>query len=287
MTMRIPRLAEPGETIVGSGFSVSPGGKGSNQAVAARRLGAEVDLLTCIGPDELGRGAQELWTREGVGHEDVKVGTLPTMVGIILVEPGGENRIAIAPGALDELRPDDVLGFAARVAAADLCMVGLEIPVETAVAALQLARRVGTATLLNPAPARPLPDAAWDLIDYLTPNRLEAGGLLEIAAHTLAPAALLDGLRRRCPGAIALTLGADGVLVAAAGTDLVQSIPAAAVSRVVDTTGAGDAFNGALAVALADGAPLAAAAAFANRAGAHAVQHADVIPSLPYRGDLP
>lgn len=287
ITVRVPRMMEAGETLRGSGFSSSPGGKGSNQAIGARRLGAEVELCSCVGPDDFGRAARALWDAEGVGHAHVREGSLPTMVGVILVEPGGENRIAIAPGALDELRPEDVAAFGDCIAEADICVVGLEIPLDPALEALRVARRVGTPTLLNPAPALPLPAEAWGLIDHLTPNRQEAAVLLG-AEGSLEPEAAISALRARLPrgGSVVLTLGSRGALALPAGHERPELIAPLPVPRVVDTTGAGDAFTAALAVALAEGSSVVEAATFANRAGAHAVQHEDVVPALPYRRDL-
>jgi ribokinase len=286
MTMVVPRLPTVGETLLGGNFALGPGGKGSNQAICAQRLGAEVEFLTCIGPDNFGRDAHELWAREGVSAKHVKTGTRSTMVGFILVEPGGENRIVVAPGALDELGSLEVETFAPIIESADLCLVSLEIPVETAVTALRVARRVGTPTLLNPAPAAPLPDEAWSFIDYLTPNSSEAQ-ILTNTVNAMPPATpdeLVSLLRAYFNGVVILTLGKDGALV-----DDKQSrmyVPAIPPRQIVDTTGAGDAFAAALAVAITEGQPLLEAAHFAAAAGAHAVSIAQVIPSLPYRRDL-
>ncbi|MGH7922544.1 MAG: ribokinase, partial [Candidatus Dormibacteraceae bacterium] len=210
MTMRVPRMVEAGETLVAASFDVGPGGKGSNQAIGASRLGATADLLTCVGPDEFGRAARGRWEEERVGAGKVRTGTRPTMVGLILVEPGGENRIVIAPGALDELSPADVRRFRSEIARADLCAVVLEIPLETALAALRMAREVGTPTLLNPAPAVPLPADAWPSIDYLTPNRGEASRLVDGAAGD--PEGAVAALRQRFGGTIVLTLGSEGAI---------------------------------------------------------------------------
>ncbi len=285
MTMTVPRIPAPGETLQATGFDLGAGGKGSNQAICARRLGAEVEFLTCVGPDDFGAAARALWEREGVGASYLKVGTRPTMVGFILVEPNGENRITIAPGALDELGPEEVERFRPAIEAADLCLVGLEIPLPTATAALEMARRVGTPTLLNPAPARPLSERTLALVDYLTPNRGEAQALLGWEGEE-EPEALLAGLRQRCPGGVVLTLGGEGALLAPAGGD-VRRVPAVVPRRVVDTTGAGDAFNAALAVALAEGQGLERAVACACAAGAHAVETLGVIDALPYRHQIP
>lgn len=283
MTMNIPRLPEAGETMRGGPFAAGPGGKGSNQAIGACRLGVEVDVVTCVGPDAFGQEARELWRREGVGAQSIKTGTQPTMVGFILIEPGGENRIVIAPGALEELTPADIRERAALIARADLCLVSLEISLETAIEALRVAREVGTPTLLNPAPAVTLPDDAWSLIDYLTPNAGEARLLANLDA-TAAPNAILARLRQRYSGVLVLTQGKDGAILA--GAEGLFSFPPVRPRRVVDTTGAGDAFTAAFAVAIVEKMPLREAVRFAAAAGAFAVETAEVIPSLPRRDEL-
>ncbi|MFF7901434.1 ribokinase [Streptomyces sp. NPDC088817] len=285
LTMRVPKAPAAGETVSGGVFDPGPGGKGSNQAIAAARLGAEVSLLTAVGDDDFGRSARELWQCEGVGAEHVLTAGAPTMVGFILVEPSGENRIAIAPGALDELDAAAVAPFRAEIASADILVVSMEIPEEAVVTALRLGRETGTRTLLNPAPARPLPDACWPLIDVITPNQTEAPVLLGLdEGHGLSDEELIHSLRERTGGAAVLTRGGEGALIAqASGT---TAVPPHAAPTVVDTTGAGDSFTAALAVALAEGQPLERAAEFAAAAGAHTVTIAGVVPALPTRDQL-
>ncbi|MEV7433936.1 ribokinase [Streptomyces griseoviridis] len=285
LTMRVPKAPAAGETVSGGTFAPGPGGKGSNQAVAAARLGAEVALLTAVGDDDFGRAARELWRAEGVDASRVLTAGAPTMVGFILVEPSGENRIAIAPGALDELDAAAVEGFRAEIAAADILIVSMEIPEDAVVAALRAGRESGTRTLLNPAPARPLPDACWPLIDVITPNQTEAPVLLGLdAEHRLDDEELVSALRERTGGVALLTRGGQGALVAEASG--VTAVPPLRARSVVDTTGAGDSFTAALAVALAEGRPVAEAAGFAAAAGAHTVSVAGVIPALPTRDQL-
>lgn len=289
LTMRLPRLPAAGETLTGGEFATGHGGKGSNQAVAAARLGAEVSLHSAVGPDAFGQDARALWRAEGVDDRHVVTGHSPTMVGVILVEPSGENRIVIAPGALDELTAEGVAAFRPAIADADLLVVGLEIPLAVALAALQIARTEGTPTLLNPAPAQPLPVAAWPLIDTLTPNQTEAviltGG--DPAQAERSPGQIVDHLRGvgRFTGDIVLTRGGAGAVIDSprTGRHEVGAIP---VARVVDTTGAGDAFTAALAVGIAAGHPLLEAAAFAAAAGAFAVTRAEVLPGLPTRAEV-
>ncbi|MDR2374110.1 MAG: ribokinase [Bifidobacteriaceae bacterium] len=280
LTVRTPRQPFAGETLIGTGFSQGPGGKGSNQAVAAARLGAETTFLTAVGPDAFGEEALALWQGEGVDASGVvTITSAQTMVALIMVEPSGENRIIIVPGALNHLSPEHVRGFAPQIAAADVMVVSLEIPLATAIEALKTAREAGTKTLLNPAPAQPLPDEAWPLIDIITPNRSEAAILAGLDPDQAAdPRGIGLDLASRTMGAVILTLGAEGALLVEAGQ--ATPVPPAPVSHVQDTTGAGDAFTGALAVAVAAGRPLAEAAAFAAKAGAHAVTIDEVIPSL-------
>lgn len=283
LTMRVPRLPEAGETLLGGAFDEGPGGKGSNQAIGAARLGAEVSFLTAVGDDAFGRDARELWRREGVQADRVLVSdTEPTMVGFIIVEPSGENRIVIASGALETLDAAAVESFRDEIAKASVLVVSMEIPLPAVVAALRLAREAGTITLLNPAPAQPLPDEAWGLIDVITPNQTEAPILLGRAEGSDED--LATALRERTGGSVVLTRGSQGALLV--DDSGLRAVPPHVVTNVVDTTGAGDSFTAALAVALGDGASLDDAAAFAAAAGAHAVTIAGVIPALPTRDQI-
>lgn len=283
--MRVPKAPAAGETVSGGLFDAGAGGKGSNQAIAAARLGAAVSLLTAVGDDEFGRSARELWEREGVAAEHVVTAQAPTMVGFILVEPSGENRIAIAPGALDELDAAAVESFRAEIASADILVVSMEIPEEAVVAALRTGRETGTRTLLNPAPARPLPDECWPLIDVLTPNQTEAPVLLGLGAeHGLGDEELAGALRDRTGGVVVLTRGGEGALVAQSSG--LRTVPPHPAPAVVDTTGAGDSFTAAFAVALAEGQPVERAVGFAAVAGSHTVTIAGVVPALPTRDQL-
>ncbi len=284
LTMRAERVPAAGETLTDGVFSAGHGGKGSNQAVAAARLGASVALLTAVGPDQFGTGAGELWHEHGIAADKVVVGQSATMVGVILVDSDGENRIVIAPGALAELTPAHVDAFEPEIAAADVLVTGFEIPVPVAARALQLARDHGVRTLLNPAPAVPVEAGLWPLVDVITPNENEAAAITgEPGLHS--PDECADALRRHFDGVIVVTLGAAGCLLDEPGRGRVL-VPAVRPRRVVDTTGAGDAFTGALAVALARGDEPAQAVTYAAAAGAHSVGVAEVIPSLPGPDDI-
>ena len=259
LTFELARAPDAGETVVGRGFRTDHGGKGSNQAIGAARLGAEVALLTAVGDDAFGDGAFALWREEGVDASAVLRVAEPTMCAAILVEAGGQNRIAIVPGALAALTPAHVDAFAPRIAAADVLLVQLEIPVATALHALEVGRAAGVTTILNPAPApeRPIAPA----VDYLTPNETEAPAV---------PGA---------QGTTVLTLGERGARL---GDELVPALPA----QPVDTTGAGDAFAAAFAVALAEGRPALEAVRWGCAAGAYMVEHPGVVPGLATRSQL-
>jgi ribokinase len=258
LTVELERMPEAGETVLGRAFRIDHGGKGSNQAIGCARLGAEVYFLTAIGDDEFGRGAVALWDAEGVRAQAV-VTPAATMTAPILVEPSGENRIVVVPGALEHLGPAEVDAFSDRIAAADLCVVQLEIPVWTALYALEVARAAGVRTILNPAPAPA--EAIAPVCDYVTPNESEAAAVAGAQATFVR------------------TLGDEG---AELHGERVPAFPA----DVVDTTGAGDAFTAAFAVALAEGLDEREAVRWGCAAGAHMVEHPGVVPGLPRRDEL-
>jgi len=285
LTMRTPRMPSAGETLSGGVFTSGHGGKGSNQAVAARRLGAEVSLLTIVGNDGFGRSARQLWSEEDVDVSCVRTSDSPTMAGFIIVEEDGENRIIIAPGALQDLTESDVTAFERELACADVVVVSLEIPLGVAFAALRVAHDAGTLTVVNPAPAAVIPDFVWDSIDVITPNETEIGVILGALEAEGSPSELATQLHAMARSDVVLTRGSRGAVTATSGG--LSIIPPIVASRVVDTTGAGDAFTAALAVALADGCSVSEAARFASYAGAFSVAHMEVIASLAYRSDLP
>jgi ribokinase len=275
LVMRVRRLPRPGETVIGGAFSRAPGGKGANQAAAAARLGARTWFVGKVGDDDLGA-----WTRydlESTGVDCSRLGTSaePTGVAQIWVDETGENEITVASGA-----NADVDGAFARGAldAIDaeraVVLANLEIPDEAVAAAANAARERGWSFVLNPAPARPVAGSILAACTVLTPNRTEA----ETLAGDVA------GLLSAGVGAVAITLGADGVELHRPGCD-VHRQPAFAVD-VRDTTGAGDAFSGALAWALADGRKLEDAVRLAAGAGALATRAVGARASLPTRQDL-
>lgn len=288
LTMRVARAPRAGETISGGEFSADHGGKGSNQAVAVRRLGVASRIVTALGDDAGAHAARELWRAEGVEDRSVVIDGSTTMAGFIIVDPSGENRICIADGALSALEPHHVDAAIGEFGPADTVLVSLEVAPHAAARALELGRAGGARTILNPAPVGEDTRAMLRDADVVTPNR----GELAVLAGTTEPTTI-DGVRDTCrllrettgfAGVLVVTLGADGVLV----DDGVASehLAPILVPHVVDTTGAGDTFSAALAVALHDGLSLRDSARFAAAAGAISVTQEQVIPSLPYRADV-
>lgn len=280
MVITAPRIPSPGETILGGSFIMAPGGKGANQAVAAARLGAAVTFVARVGADLFGDEALEHYEKDGVDATHiVRDADTPSGIAMIVVDAEGENAIAVASGANMRLTMEDVDRAAGAIASADMILLQLEIPYETNCYVADLAARHGVPVILNPAPAHPLDDAFLRQIRYLTPNETEASLLTGIevvddaSSDQAAQALLAHGV-----GAVVLTLGERGAWWATPdGSGL---IPTAQV-KAVDTTAAGDAFNGGLAVALARGMDLPEAIRFANHVGALAVTRLGAQPSLP------
>ena len=294
------RLPAPGETVTGAQFSEHHGGKGGNQAVAAARLGATTAFVGAIGGDAFGEEARAALAAEGIDVAALR--TLPgaTGVALILVDGSGENLISVASGANAALTPDHVFAAFATLAprAGDVVLVGHEIPTATAKAALRAARQAGATTILNPAPANGLDRSVYGDVDILTPNRGELAILVDDDSRRIgratgsrerpevAAATLLDrnsegeGVR----GAVIVTLGAAGAVVVARG-DAPLDLPAPAVTAI-DSVGAGDAFNGALAAGLASGRSLEAAAARAIAAAALSTTRSGAREGMPTTDEL-
>lgn len=280
LVVRAPRLPAAGETVLGGDLLRVPGGKGANQAVAAARAGAAVRIVAAVGADSFGRELLAALRADGVDVSAVTtLADRPSGAALIVVDATGQNQIAVAPGAnaalvaacvepaLADLRPNDVVALQ------------LEVPPETVRHACLLARRAGARTLLNAAPAIPLPADLLALVDLLVVNEGEAA----LLAGCPGPEQAAARLRQLGPGCVVVTLGQQGVLLA---DERGKTRVAAHRVRVVDTTAAGDAFCGALAAALAAGADLREAAEFANAAGALAATRPGAQSSLPRRRDI-
>lgn len=274
----LDRNADDGETVLARAMTFTNGGKASNQAIGASRLGADSVLVSAVGRDDFALRVRQLLQRERVDDGAlVEFDDEPTMVGVVLVDALGTNRITAAPGALRRIEPEHVRACAHHIAAADICLVSLEIPVEAAREALSIARDHGVTTILNPAPAPSPAEAArlLPLSDYVTPNAIEAVSMTQTnGTHEELAAAMVAG----GASAVALTLGERGAFVLSGGR--IELVPAVEVEHVVDTNGAGDAFNSALAVALAQGASPVEASREGCRAGALIVQRFGFVEAL-------
>ncbi|MEU1662726.1 ribokinase [Streptomyces sparsogenes] len=284
LVIGVDRRPAAGETVLGSDLAVHPGGKGANQAVAAARLGARTALLARVGDDAHGRLLLDSQRAAGVDTAGVLVGGAPTGVALITVDPSGDNSIVVSPGANARLSPDDVRAAADLLASARVVSVQLEVPLETVAAVAEAVRTAGGDTgprlVLNPSPPAALPAEVLAACDPLVLNEHEARFLLgeDPAGREEAPEAWAAALLARGPRSVVVTLGAGGALVADRDrTVLVPSLPVEAV----DTTGAGDAFTGALAWRLGVGDDLETAVRFAVRVGAAAVTRAGAQESFP------
>lgn len=285
LTMRAPKLPIFGETMLGTDFDMGPGGKGSNQAVATARLGAQSSLLAILGTDKLAGIATDLYAAEGVDTTLVtERSERPTGVGIIILNDKGENFIILDMGANELMDARSVDAGDARIATSDVVMAVLEVPVEAAARAMELGRKHGARTILNPAPAKPLPDTIFASVDYLTPNESELRILLGLSPDDPRSSRdLAQELRRRGVRNVVVTLGRTGALILT--DDLDVTVPALTVD-VVDTTGAGDAFNSGFAVALAEGRDIVDAVRFGVVCGGIACTRLGVVPSLPQRAHV-
>jgi len=285
MVVKSQRLPSPGETVTGGQFVLAAGGKGANQAVAAARLGAEVTLVAKIGQDVFGEQAIEGYRAEGIATDLIlRDPEDHTGVALILVDEQGENLISVASGANHRLLPEDIEQAAERIRTADVVMLQLEIPVETVAYTARLAAEAGVPVILDPAPAAPLEAALLGQVAYLTPNESEAEGLTgvpvrdEDSARTAA-----SQLRDRGARHVIVTMGTKGALVAS-GRQAVL-VPSYTV-EARDSTAAGDAFNGGLALAVAEGVGLEEAVRRASLVGALSVTRLGAQPSLPTQEEV-
>jgi ribokinase len=287
VAFRAARLPRWGETLLGSGFTLGPGGKGSNQSVAAARVGAAVQLISRVGDDAFGRMAREMWAEEGIDALLVGASDVPTGAAAILIEEArGENAIVVAPGACFALSVEDVNAAADAIRGAAVLLAQLEVPVPTVERGLNLARAAGVRTILNPAPAQALSDEMLRLVDFLIPNESEAGLLAGTVVDSPGQAeAAARLLMERGAGCVIVTLGSKGALVCEDGQKSTL-IPAFHAGTVVDTTGAGDAFCGAFAVAISERRTVAEAARLGCAAAGISVSRPGTAKSMPSRAEV-
>jgi len=280
---RPPRM---GETVMGHSFALGPGGKGSNQAVAAAMAGAETHFISRLGADPFADMAQATWARAGVHPAVTHHPDSYTGAAYIFIEAAtGNNAIIICPGVAGTISVADIDARAALIGSADVFIVQLEQPLPAAMRALQIARAAGVRTILNPAPAAALPDGMLALCDIVTPNEPEAEALTGLPVTSVRQAiAAAQALRAMGAGAALITLGDKGALY----HDAVETVhvPAISAGPVVETTGAGDAFNGGFAAALAEGMGAVAAVRFGCATAGISVTRAGTAPSMPARAEI-
>lgn len=277
---RADRMPRMGETVMGNTFALGPGGKGSNQAVACARMGAQTHMITKLGQDDFARLALDTWSGAGVIPHVEQVSESYTGAAYIFIEEStGDNAIIVAPGAAALISVADIDAQAELIAGADVFVTQLEQPMAAALRGLEIARAAGVTTVLNPAPAAALPEGMLALCDYVTPNETECEALTGIAVVTEADAAkacaALRALGVRTP---LITMGAQGAYLDGHGL-----VPAVNAGPVVETTGAGDAFNGGFAAALSEGLSPLRAAQYGCATAGISVTQAGTALSMPTR----
>jgi ribokinase len=275
-----------GETLLGAGFALGPGGKGSNQAVAAARAGAEVTFLSRIGQDPFGDMAMATWEEAGVRAAVTRSADTYTGAAYIFIDDAtGDNAIIVCPGAATTITEADMDAAAGVIGAAAVFITQFEPPLPAGRRALEIARAGGAVTILNPAPAVPVDDAIWALCDYVTPNETEAEGLTGVAVASVDGArAAGDVFLAKGAGAALITLGEAGALLHTA--DRSELVPAFDCGPVVETTGAGDAFNGGFAAALARGKAVLEAVRFGCATAGLSVTRPGTAPSMPTLAEI-
>ncbi|MFO7858327.1 MAG: ribokinase [Ectothiorhodospiraceae bacterium] len=287
LVCRAERMPAWGETLRGNSFAAGPGGKGSNQAIAAARQGACAHLITRVGRDPFADMARSIYQREGMDttfvteDPDNATGT----ASITVDDATGENAIIIVPGACDHITAADVDAASATIAASALFLSQLELPLDVCRRGMDLARRAGVPVLLNPAPGMELPEGLLDHVDLITPNESEASAITGCPVDSRADLETAASvLHRRGVRDVLITLGANGVFLSSGEQQTM--IPAVSAGPVVETTGAGDAFNGGLAAALAEGRPLQEAARFGNAVAGLSVARTGAALAMPNRDEV-
>lgn len=283
---RAERLPKIGETILGQHFALGPGGKGSNQAVAAAKAGGRTHFITRLGVDDFAKVARQTWEKAGVIPDVTEDADSHTGAAFIFLEAAtGNNAIIVASGAGGRIAPADLEARAELIRSAAVFVTQLEQPIPAARRGLEIARAAGVTTILNPAPAAALDDAMLALCDFITPNETEAETLTGLPVTSLAEAErAADALMARGVGAVIVTLGSKGALY----RDRTRSVhvPVISAGPVVETTGAGDAFNGGFAVALSEGKDVVEAVRFGCATAGISVTRAGAAPAMPSRDEI-
>ena len=280
---RADRMPRMGETVLGNSFALGPGGKGSNQAVACARMGADTHMVSRLGKDDFGQLALDTWAEAGVTpHVDQTADTYTGAAYIFIEESSGDNAIIIAPGAAAMISAADVEALSPLIENADVFVTQLEQPMDAAVRGLEIAHAAGVTTVLNPAPAAPLPDAMLALCDYVTPNETECEALTGIPVNSEEDAqSACDTLKALGVKRPIVTMGERGAYLDGHGL-----VPAVNSGPVVETTGAGDAFNGAFAAALSEGKSPEEAVRYGCVTAGISVTRAGTAPSMPMRTEV-
>ncbi|PPK99874.1 ribokinase [Parapedobacter indicus] len=285
MVVKTSHIPQPGETVLGGSFLMNPGGKGANQAVAVARLGGDVTFIGKIGDDIFGKQSSQLFDEEGVDTNGILADdNSPSGIALITVDERGENSIVVAPGANAHLEPNDVEEVLDNYPDSKILLVQLEIPMRTVEHAARIARRRGMQVILNPAPANSLVPSMFNLIDIITPNVNEAEMLSGVRISDVPSARqAAESIHQQGVKHVIVTLGKDGAALLEEG--IFYHIPTPSV-ETVDTTAAGDVFNGALAVAVSEGKALKDAVSFACRAASIAVTRMGAQSSIPFRNEV-
>ena len=284
LIIKVPDIPRPGETLLGGEFQTFPGGKGANQAVAAARAGGDIVLIGSVGDDDYGKAAVKGYKLDNINTENVKIcKNVPSGIAMITISDKGENAITVAPGANAKLMPADLDEAEEAFREADYMLVQLEIPIETVQKAVELCNEFDTRVILNPAPAADLSDEILAGIDIITPNETEAERLTGISVTNEQSALKASRvLHERGVNTVIITLGSEGAFFSVHDSNHYQMVEGFKVN-VVDTTAAGDVFNGQLAVSLTEGMSLVEAIRSAHGAAALSVQNLGAQSSVPRR----
>ncbi len=281
LVARTPRTPLPGQTVIGTDFAITPGGKGANQAVAVARLGYPVEMVGMVGEDVFGQALLDNLKSAGVGIQGVSRVPGPSGVAPILVAPGGQNSIVVVPGANHKVDPAYIDRQKALITSAGMVLCQLELPMETIAHTLEICSAAGVPVMLDPAPALPLDEKVWSRAAWFTPNQTETTFYLgsQLEPETAARELLLRGLK-----GVILKRGSEGTYVAVPGGKAawVRPFPV----ETVDSVGAGDCFNGAFAVGLMEGKDRWAAAQFASAAAALSTTKRGAQASMPTRAEV-